>query len=267
MKKWLNIRHIWVLNRITGTVILLLALVGIIISMDIPVNFNIQKNNMNRNNMKNLRIPYLPALDVLDLSSVGFLLENKSQRACIDNACWPEYPYKPIAVFDIARSDSYLYIRYFVKGNSLKAAYADDSSPVHLDSCVEFFMKKTDGEGYMNFEFNCIGTCHAARRMTRETGANISAEEYRSIRRYSNLERKPFPEKKGVYAWELIVAIPLKLMGLDPMNLPEKILGNFYKCADETNSPHYVTWNPVSTPAPDFHRPEFFGELYFADGE
>jgi hypothetical protein len=213
--------------------------------------------------MKSLDIPYLPALDVLDLSSVGFLLENKSRRIYMDVINWDEYSYLPVVAVDVARSDLSLYIRFFVKGNSLKAVYLDDGSPVHEDSCVEFFMKKTDEDSYMNFEFNCIGTCDASRRTSRDKKASLSKKEYSQIRRYSSLERKEIREKKGVHWWELAVAIPLRLMGLDPGDLPEKILGNFYKCADETDSPHYVSWNPVDTPAPDFHRPDFFGKLFF----
>jgi len=45
--------------------------------------------------------------------------------------------------------------------------------------------------------------------------------------------------------------------------LPDKLEGNFYKCADETSTPHYVSWSEISTAAPDFHKPEFFGELNF----
>ncbi|MBT5542155.1 MAG: hypothetical protein HOK34_04920, partial [Gammaproteobacteria bacterium] len=30
-----------------------------------------------------------------------------------------------------------------------------------------------------------------------------------------------------------------------------------------TQKPHYLTWNPVETSNPDFHRPEFFGKLIF----
>lgn len=214
--------------------------------------------------MNKLKIPYLPALDVLDMSSVDFLMENKSYRDYINMVNWKEkYPYKPIAVFDIARSDIYMYIRYFAKGYSLKAIFGDDNSPVHKDSCVEFFMKKEDEYEYMNFEFNCIGTCDAARRQSREIKKSLTPYEYSGIRRYSSLENKPFDEKKGVHSWELVVAIPLKLMGLDPNNLPEKILGNFYKCADVTDAPHYLSWSPIDTPEPDFHQPEFFGELYF----
>ena len=52
-------------------------------------------------------------------------------------------------------------------------------------------------------------------------------------------------------------------MGIDPNNLPEKLMGNFYKCADGTDSPHYVSWSPIKTEKPNFHCPEFFGELIF----
>jgi hypothetical protein len=213
--------------------------------------------------MKTLVIPYLPALEALDLSSVDFLMENKSQRAYIDSVNWPAYAYKPLAAVDVARSQESLYLRFFVRGNSLKAVYEEDNSPVHKDSCVEFFMKKTDEKSYMNFEFNCIGACDAARRLSRSEKTSLPDKEYLQIRRYTRLERRAFAEQKGVHEWELTVAIPLRLMGLDPAHLPEKILGNFYKCADETHSPHYVSWSPVSAPAPDFHRPECFGELYF----
>ena len=65
--------------------------------------------------MKKLKVPVVETLDVLDLSSVGFLMETKAQREYIDIVNWAEYPYKPIVAFDIARTDQNLYIRYFVK--------------------------------------------------------------------------------------------------------------------------------------------------------
>lgn len=213
--------------------------------------------------MKQIKVPYLKTLDVLDLSSIGFLMEDKAHRESISICNWEEYSYKPIVAFDIARGATELYIRYFVKGNSLKAVHATDNSPVHQDSCVEFFMKRVNDNFYMNFEFNCIGTCDAARRLSRDEKSSLSTDEYSRIRRYSTLRQEPFTEKTGVYAWELIVTIPFSLMGLDPENLPEKILGNFYKCADLTDFPHFVSWVPIDVPQPDFHRPEFFGEIYF----
>ena len=211
--------------------------------------------------MKKLKVPYLETLDVLDLSSVGFLME-KAQRESIDVINWEEYSYKPIVAFDIARSKVNLYIRYFVKGNSLKALYETDGSPVYQDSCVEFFMKRVNDPNYYNFEFNCIGTCDAARRTSRDIKTSLSQEEYKSIIRLPSVRRRAFEEIKGIHTWNLIVVIPLKLMGLDPSNLPEKILRNFYKSADETMNPHFVSSRPIDLPEPNFHCPEFFGEIY-----
>ena len=186
----------------------------------------------------------------------------KAQRESIDVINWEEYSYKPIVAFDIARSKVNLYIRYFVKGNSLKALYETDGSPVYQDSCVEFFMKRVNDPNYYNFEFNCIGTCDASYRESRDSKKSLTPEEYASIRRFSSLPHVAFTEKLGVYSWELVVAIPFRLMGLDPDNLPEKIMGNFYKCADDTEFPHFVSWSPIDLPEPNFHCPEFFGEIY-----
>lgn len=213
--------------------------------------------------MKKLKVPYLPTLDVLDLSSAGYLMEIKAQREYVDQINWKaEYPYTPIVAFDIARTDVNLYIRYFVKGNSLKALHEADGSPVYTDSCVEFFMKQEDSPYYYNFEFNCIGTCDASRRESRDSKVSLTDEEYASIKRYTTLDRHAFDEKLGVYSWELIVQIPLSVMGLDPANLPEKIRGNFYKCADDTEFPHFVSWSPIDLPSPNFHCPDYFAEIY-----
>ena len=39
--------------------------------------------------------------------------------------------------------------------------------------------------------------------------------------------------------------------------------GNFYKCGDLLQVPHFLSWNPIQLPKPCFHCPEFFGELIF----
>lgn len=213
--------------------------------------------------MKTLKVPYLSTLDVLDLSSIGFLMEEKAHRDFINVVNWKEYPYLPIVAFDIARGDKDLYIRFLVRGNSLKAVVELDNGPVYKDSCLEFFMKKPEDNTYMNFEFNCRGVCDASRRLSRMEKTSLNPDEYTRIRRYSSVGGEPFAEKPGNYSWELVIAIPFELMGLDPQNLPEKIMGNFYKCADETAYPHFLSWSPIELPEPNFHCPEFFGEIYF----
>ena len=66
--------------------------------------------------MKKLKVPYLETLDVLDLSSVGFLME-KAQRESIDVINWEEYSYKPIVAFDIASVYSLLCKRQFIESS------------------------------------------------------------------------------------------------------------------------------------------------------
>lgn len=53
-----------------------------------------------------------------------------------------------------------------------------------------------------------------------------------------------------------IINIPF-IPSLDKMD--DKSLEN----AIETSGAKAFSWNPVCTPSPDFHRPEFFGEIRF----
>ena len=42
----------------------------------------------------------------------------------------------------------------------------------------------------------------------------------------------------------------------------DRILG-IIKCGDDLTVPHFLSWNPIKTEKPDFHRPEFFGTVKF----
>ena len=213
--------------------------------------------------MKSLKVPFVPSLDGCNLSQVTALMELNATRESIDTLNWKEsFSYKPIVAFDIARGKKDLYIHYFVKGLSIKAVADQDGTFVHPDSCVEFFMRKANEMNYINFEFNCIGTSYTCRHQTREISVPLTPEEFRSIRRYTTIQSEAFEEKKGIYAWELVTAIPFSVMGLDAENLPEMIYGNFYKCADDTENPHFVSWSPIDLPQPNFHCPEYFGKIY-----
>ncbi|MBR1970023.1 MAG: hypothetical protein IKA17_06675 [Clostridia bacterium] len=41
----------------------------------------------------------------------------------------------------------------------------------------------------------------------------------------------------------------------------KKMYGNLYKCGEDTEKEHYVTYYPIVSEKLDFHRPEFFGEF------
>ena len=215
--------------------------------------------------MKSLIIHYIEALNDTNIELARDILDDFGVLDTIEILNWSAlYPYRPITQFNIARSNKSIFIKYSVRGSMLRAIYSNDQDPVHDDSCVEFFCKPVGADTYTNFEFNCIGTCSASRRKSRyEDVFPFSMEEMQSIKRYPSIGRRAFNEMEGMFEWELTVEIPFNLIGIDPQNLPKKLLGNFYKCADGTDSKHFVTWSPVKTEKPDFHCPEFFGELYF----
>lgn len=213
--------------------------------------------------MKRLKVPFITTTQDMELVTVASIITDKGIGDMVEKVNWPlQFPYKPLTQFNLLRSDKSFYIRFYVRGNLLKAAYSEDQSPVYKDSCVEFFCQVPGSEYYTNFEFNCIGTCSASRRKGRNDDVQLfDSEQMKTIKRLPSIGRRAFNEMQGMFEWELSVEIPLQLMGIYPDNVPEKILANFYKCADETDSPHFVSWNPISTENPDFHRPEFFGEL------
>jgi len=213
--------------------------------------------------MKRLKIPYFSELNSDSLSNITNALSEKGASDMIEKLNWAkQFPYKPLTEFSVLRNDDSLFIRFFVRGNMLKAVYSEDQSPVYKDSCVEFFCKVPSADYYYNFEFNCIGTCSASRRKSRtEDVQRLTAEELLTIKRFSSIGRKAFKEMQGMFEWELTVEIPLKLIDIDTANLPKQLMANFYKCADDTVSPHYVSWNPIKSESPEFHRPDCFGLL------
>ncbi len=208
--------------------------------------------------MKTLSVPLLNGLDETDLDTA---LELEGARFDIDEVNWPsDYPYAPFAHGRIARTEDALVVDFRVSGLDLKVKSLSDNERQWEDSCVEFFVGNPDGTSYCNFEINAIGKVLAARGASRQGRVPFSADEMDEIIRTARYEGEQDFDG-GIWDWRVTVIIPFWLIGADPEALPERLRANFYKCGDRTAHPHYVSWNPVGTPAPDFHRPEYFGEL------
>lgn len=219
--------------------------------------------SMDKKCPKSLSIPFIPELDSLSSDDVIKTLDDSGARRTIDTVNWPDqFPYRPLTAFSIAHSGKAVYIDFFVRCNYLRAVNYLNNSPVHQDSCVEFFVQpKNDDPHYYNFEFNCIGTIDAARRLDRHNTTPLTDEQLNQVKRVASCGNKPFEEVEGMFTWNLLVVIPLDLIGIKYEGTPVKLRGNFYKCADKTSVPHFLSWSPVDTPEPDFHRPEFFADL------
>lgn len=210
------------------------------------------------NKMKTLCIPLLRSLETNDLDTA---LELEGERFSVDECNWPsEFPYSPFCNGRIARTEDALVVDFRVSGLDLRVQNLEDGGRSWEDSCCELFVQVPGSKEYFNFETNAAGKLVVARGEGREGRKALPAESVERIARMTTVEgAQDF--SGGVWSWRVILLIPFELMGLDADELPEKLLGNIYKCGDKTAHPHYLSWAPVGTPSPDFHRPEFFGEF------
>ena len=197
-----------------------------------------------------------------------------TQTFCIDKINWQEaFPEKPEATVEVDNDHERLFLTFRVKGEQLRAVTTEDQGPVWEDSCVEFFCQVPGEKHYMNFETNCIGAMVASRRLGRaeEVRPLGEADMARISRRclyrrageeWQTARRTAFEERDGLFEWQVELAIPLDLIFRETKPLfPQTLRANFYKCADKTKKPHFLSWQPINRPKPDFHCPEFFGDL------
>jgi hypothetical protein len=215
---------------------------------------------------QSLDVPKISIKDSLSFDNVSTILEKNAPLNKVDWLEWKEFPYQPEVQFRIAHDDSLLFLKYYVKEEHILARRTDPNSAVHRDSCVEFFVDPIQNGNYYNFEFNCIGTTHLAYGPRRGERTFIPAELIENeIKTWSTLGKASFEEKSGMFEWEMVVVIPSSIFTYNKdLNFSKLVSNaNFYKCGDDTTKRHYLSWNPVKTPNPDFHRPEYFGILNF----
>jgi len=184
----------------------------------------------------------------------------------VSNANWPaNFPYKPKVYFGAAHTGDALLLHYRVEEQSVRAVAQRDQEHIWEDSCAEFFFMPVDDGLYYNIECNCTGKLLVAVGRGRGERKPAPIEVMRNIDRWASLGSGSFDVRREPTAWELALRVPVadfflhSLKSLDGL----KARGNVYKCGDRLPVPHFISWNPIKTETPDFHRPEFFGEIIF----
>ncbi|MCI6161833.1 MAG: carbohydrate-binding family 9-like protein [Prevotella sp.] len=216
---------------------------------------------MNRISVKHIAASAVPAENVRAL----FCEENVPEHS-VGIANWDsEFPYRPQTQVSIAYTDQAILVLYKVKENCIRAVTPHDNGHVWEDSCCEFFVQPADDDTYYNIECNCAGTLlvgFGKDRYKRELAPKSVLEQ---VRRWSSLGRTPFDSLNGNFEWELALAIPFTTFFKHTVcSLGGKVMkANFYKCGDKTTTPHFLSWCPIKVPHPDFHCPDYFGELAF----
>ena len=203
--------------------------------------------------------------EINDFNSIAKRLESISAEpiSCIN---WKDlHPSAPEVSFKMAHDGANLFLQYFVKEDEILAKTVEDNGPVWTDSCVEFFISFGNSPQYYNLELSCIGTALLGYRENKENAIHAPASVMASIKRCSTLGDKPFDSKKGEFKWSLIVVVPASAFWQSDISSFDEISArtNAYKCGDNLSVPHFLSWMPIGTPAPDFHVPQFFTDLTF----
>lgn len=206
--------------------------------------------------MSGLKIPYLEEMFHGNPDNFGERLKASGAVISVDKINWKDFPYKPEVKVYIGYCDHRIWLHYVVCNDFVRAVCHVDQEPVWQDSCVEFFLKK--GDIYRNFEFNSLGACLSASGPDRNSRIPLDGKSLSQILRFPSLNINNLPSENIPANWSLTVAIPLKLIGL---SAGSEFMANFYKCGDKTKVPHFLSWSAIDTPAPDFHRPEFFAPV------
>ena len=189
-------------------------------------------------------------------SAAGIPDWNAVQQLETDQILWkPDCGIRAFGQF--CHDGSFLFVHLRAKEKEIRAEYTAPLSRVCEDSCLEFFFMPEGENRYFNFEINPNGCMYIGFGRSREDRAV--------------LYRKDLGQLFGVHTertsdgWEAYYRIPLSFLRifLPDFTFTGTLRANVYKCGDLTVQEHYLSWNPVTSETPDFHRPQDFGCMKF----
>ena len=178
----------------------------------------------------------------------------KTELLEIDARLWTP-PVDVAAWGQIARTAEGLLVRLTAREAHVRAVEDGPLGNPWEDSCLEFFFAPVPGDArYVNIEFNpnacvCVGLGDGSFR-TRL----LPEQDWLAPRTFAT------PDGWGVEYRVPYAFIRTLFNGFDPAP-GDVIRANCYKCGDKTPRPHFLAWNPVTSEAPNFHRPQDFGEM------
>lgn len=206
-----------------------------------------------------LSIPYLQAEAHTNLQQLSLLLD-QVPPVPLSNDSWPHIKTSCRAELVIAHTGQAILLKFKISNDYFRTEARKINGEVHLDNCVEFFIAFDQSGDYYNIEFNCLGIGKMAYGRQKGKRTFVATAVIREIETLTITDR----EGEG-FNWEMTWLVPAAVFLHHEISSFEGLhaSGNFYKCGDDLPEPHFLTWNRVDAPAPDFHRPDCFGELYF----
>ena len=174
---------------------------------------------------------------------------------------WEDHNPSPyITRAQMVHSDEGITVKLSTNEWPIRVTAMEHNSTICNDSCMEFFfIPNMEDAEYINIEMNPAAIALTAKGPGRGNrprldihGENVKIES----------------RVVGECGWSVMAFVSYEfLLKHYPYCDKKTMRANFYKCGNLTVTPHYSTWNPVPTEAPDYHRPEFFGKIVLSDEE
>lgn len=177
-------------------------------------------------------------------------------EAKLDSFPWDENGYRPTACARVGWNSAGLHVLMYADEPTVRAEVTEVGGEVCEDSCLEFFLAPKEGNPlYFNCEVSPLPTVHFG----------VGAGRYgREVYKETPVGMNALSSKHEGSWWAVSYTIPAELLaerfGLT-LQSGLKMRGNFYKCGDLTEHPHYGMFQPYDLPEADYHRPELFAEL------
>ena len=175
----------------------------------------------------------------------------------VDNILWlPDVGIRMTQ--QICYDEQKLYIHQKAVEKQIRAEHNELLAQVCEDSCMEFFFCPEPGsDRYLNFEWNLNGCMYLGCRTGRENSVRLQLKDHKKL--------FAFEGNKTQDGWEIFFEVPVSFVQLlvpdFSLHPGLELRANCYKCGDLTPNPHYLSWNPSTSPTPDFHRPQDFGQM------
>jgi len=206
-----------------------------------------------------IEIPYGKREDLFSIKTPEIELTNK---------LWTGFEYDGMIIARLCYDETALHVGFTVYEDSIRAVNTEMNSRVCDDSCVEFFFMPAPESDpyYFNFEMNPLGTLLIGRMRKRGDGDKIQRESDSIFSIHTSVTPRNLEKYNGP-CWQVSYSIPYSFI---LKHCPDARLGkgahiraNFYKCGDQTPVAHYISWNNIDHPTPEFHLSRCFGDIYF----
>lgn len=157
----------------------------------------------------------------------------------------------------ICYDETALYVRQRAWEREIRDQVTDPLGSICQDSCMEFFFSPNSDERYFNLECNPSGNIYFGFGAERNSRVRLILKDAKAL-----LELKTERLSDG---WEVQYRLPIRFIRMFYPNFVLKsgqaFTANCYKCGDKTATPHYLSWNPMTSATPDFHCPVDFGKM------